>query len=309
MVSPDGSGKFVRQDVQIMSAGQKMAGWLYVPSGLASGERRPAIVMAHGWTAVKEMYLDVYAARFASEGFVVAVFDYRNFAASEGEPRQHIDPSMQHEDYKNAITWVQLQSMVNPERIGIWGSSFSGAHVLHLGAFDRRARAVVAQVPLVNGIANFRRLVRNDHWPATYASLAADRTEQYRTGKMAYLPVVAEQGQPSALPTPDSYEWMIRVGKTRAPSWKNEQTERSLELALEYNPGAGIHLISPTPLLMIVAENDVLTPSDLAIEAYSRAMEPKKLAIIPGGHFDAYTVEFERSSGLVADWFLQHLMK
>lgn len=301
--------KFTRQDIQIKSGGLNMAGWLYVPTGLREGEKRPAIVMAHGWSAVKEMHLDDYAAKFAGNGFVVTVFDYRNFGPSEGEPRQHIVPAMQHEDYKNAITWTQLQPMVNPDKIGIWGSSYSGGHVLHLGAYDRRVKAVVAQVPLVNAVANFRRLVRNDYWPGMHAWLAADRMEQYKSGKMGYLPVVDEQGKPSALPTPDSYEWFIKTGKSRAPNWKNEQTVRSLELALEYNPAAGIHLISPTPLLMIVAENDVLTPTDLAIEAYGKALEPKKLEIIPGGHFDAYTIGFDRSSTPALNWFKQHLMK
>jgi uncharacterized protein len=95
---------FTRQDVPFSNVGKKLVGWLYVPKGLKSGEKRSAIVMAHGWSAVKEMYLDDFAAKFSNGGFVVLVFDYRNFGDSEGEPRGHIDPNMQHEDYKNAIT-------------------------------------------------------------------------------------------------------------------------------------------------------------------------------------------------------------
>jgi fermentation-respiration switch protein FrsA (DUF1100 family) len=83
---------FTRQDVRITSQGLKMGGWLYVPNGLKEGEKRATIVMAHGWSAVKEMYLDDFAAKFANGGFVVVVFDYRNFGNSEGEPRSHIDP-------------------------------------------------------------------------------------------------------------------------------------------------------------------------------------------------------------------------
>src|SRR3989441_7249735 len=108
---------FSRKDISFKSAGLNLVGWLYVPDGLKTGEKRPAIVMAHGWSAVKEMYLDAFAAKFARGGFVVTVFDYRNFGASEGEPRRHIDPHMQHEDYKNAITWTTMQPMVDPERI------------------------------------------------------------------------------------------------------------------------------------------------------------------------------------------------
>ncbi len=300
---------FTRQNVTFKSAGLNLSGWLYVPNGLKQGEKRPAIVMAHGWSAVKEMYLDDFAAKFSNGGFVVVVFDYRNFGDSEGEPRSHIDPHMQHEDYKNAITWTMLQPMVDANRIGIWGSSYSGAHVIHLAAFDRRVKCAVAQVPLVNAMDNFRRLVRADFFPATQAWLAADRTEQYTTGKINYLPVVAEQGKPSALPTQDSYDWFIKTGQTRAPNWKNEQTVRSLELALEYNPAANIHLISPTPFMLIVAENDTLTPTDLAIEAFGRAREPKQLVIIPGGHFDAYVSGFESASTPALKWFTQYLMK
>lgn len=300
---------FARQDVRFASAGKKLVGWLYVPKGMKQGEKRPTIVMAHGWSAVKEMYLDDFAAKFANGGFVVLVFDYRNFGDSEGEPRSHIDPHMQHEDYKNAITWATLQPMVDANRIGIWGSSYSGAHVIHLAAFDRRVKCAVAQVPLVNAMDNFRRLVRADFFPGTQAWLAADRVEEYTTGKINYLPVVAEQGKPSALPTQESYDFFIATGKTRAPKWENRQTVRSLELAFEYNPAANIHLISPTPFMMIVAENDVLTPTDLAIEAFGRAREPKQLVILPGGHFDAYVSGFQGASTPALNWFKQHLIK
>lgn len=301
---------FDRRDISFKSEGKNLAGWLYVPKGLKDGEKRPAIVMAHGWSAVKEMYLDDYAARYAGGGFVVTVFDYRNFGGSEGEPRNHIDPRMQHDDYRNAITWTMQQPMVDPDRIGIWGSSYSGGHVMHLAAYDKRVKCAVAQVPLVNAVDNFRRLVRADNWGGLYGWLAADRAEEYSTGKINYLPVVNEQGKPSALPTPDSYEWFIKTGQTRAPKWENRQTVRSLELALEYHPSAGIHLISPTPFMMIVSHNDVLTPTDLAIEAYGRAREPKQLVLLPGGHFDAYTGEgFKQSSGAALGWFQQHLLK
>lgn len=300
---------FARQDVTFASVGKKLVGWLYLPEGMKQGEKRPTIVMAHGWSAVKEMYLDDFAARFANGGFVVLVFDYRNFGDSEGEPRGHIDPHMQHEDYKNAITWVSLQPMVDANRIGIWGSSYSSAHVIHLAAFDRRVKCAVAQVPLVNAMDNFRRLVRADFFPGTQAWLAADRAEEYTTGKINYLPVVDEQGKPSALPTQESFDWFIKTGQTRAPKWENRQTVRSLELALEYNPAANIHLISPTPFMMIVAENDTLTPTDLAIEAFGRAREPKQLVIVPGGHFDAYVAGFQSASTPALNWFSQHLMK
>jgi fermentation-respiration switch protein FrsA (DUF1100 family) len=111
----------------------------------------------------------------------------------------------------------------------------------------------------------------------------------------------------SALPTPDSWEWFSSTGETRAPSWRNEVTLRSVEMFTEYEPGTYLPWISPTPLLLLVAVGDHLVPSELAIAAFDTAHQPKELIIMPGGHFDAYTVGFEASSGPARDWFLRHL--
>ena len=84
-------------------------------------------------------------------------------------------------------------------------------------------------------------------------------------------------------------------------------TARSLEYGFGYEPGAYIGLVSPTPLLLIVAVKDHLAVSDLAIAAYERAFEPKKLVLLPGGHFDAYTTEFAQSVAPAVDWLRTHL--
>src|SRR5579884_4519163 len=90
----------MRRDVTFRSQGLTCAGWLYVPDDLRPGERRPAIVMAHGFSAVKEMHLPNFAERFTAAGFITLVFDYRYFGDSEGEPRSQLFPAEQHEDYQ-----------------------------------------------------------------------------------------------------------------------------------------------------------------------------------------------------------------
>jgi uncharacterized protein len=309
-VGPAAAQKFDRRDVSFQSQGLKLAAWYYVPRGLKADERRPAIVMAHGFSAPKEALLQNFADRFAAAGFVVLVFDYRYLGASEGEPRNQIFPHEQIEDYRNAITWTQLQKEVNPEKIGIWGTSYSGAHVLHLGAFDRRVKAVVSQVMMVDGPASAGRLNRADNLPLVVGFVARDRAQRYTTGTVNYIPVVAPEGQPSALPTPESHEFFMKVVAPNAPRWENRVTVESIEKFLEYNPAANIHRISPTPLLMVVADDDRLTPTDLAIQAYQRALEPKKLALFKGGHFDAYQAPgLDSTAGAAVDWFRQWLMK
>jgi hypothetical protein len=288
--------------------GVTLRGWLYLPDRPTGPA--PAVVMAHGFSAVKEMYLDRFAETFAAGGLGALVFDNRNFGASDGAPRQHIDPWEQVRDYRDAITFAETLPEVDASRLGVWGSSYSGGHVLVLGALDRRVKCVVAQVPLISGHRNARRLIRSDFIAPVQAQFDADRRARYAGQAPAMIPVVAEDpAAPCALPTPDSWEWFTETGKRRAPAWRNEVTLQSVELFTEYEPGAYIEWVSPTPLMLVVAAGDHLTVSDEALAAYARALEPKRLVLLGGGHFDAYVKDFESASGPARDWFVQHLAK
>jgi fermentation-respiration switch protein FrsA (DUF1100 family) len=296
----------VRRDIAFDAEGTTLRGWFYPAEG-ASGPGA-AVVMAHGFSAVKEMYLDSFAEVFAAAGLNVLVFDNRGFGASDGEPRQEIDPWAQVRDYRDAITYLHTVPEVDPNRIGIWGSSYSGAHVLVVAAIDRRVKAVVSQVPLISGHANFRALVRADFIAGFRAQFDADRLARFGGEPPAMVPVVDKDPlAPSALPTPDSWEWFTQTGDTRAPTWRNEVTLRSVEMFTEYEPGTYLPYISPTPLLLLVAEGDHLVPSEIAIAAFDTAHQPKELIIMPGGHFDAYIAGFEAGSGAARDWFTRHL--
>lgn len=298
----------MREDVEFDADGVTLRGWLYTPDR-ASGPA-PTVVMAHGFSAVKEMYLDRFAEAFAEAGLAALVYDNRNFGASDGQPRQEIDPWAQVRDYRTAITYAMTRAEVDAERIGIWGSSYSGGHVLVVAAIDRRVKCVVAQVPLVSGHANFRALVRADFIAGFRAQFNADREARFRGEAPAMVPVVDEDLlAPSALPTPDSYTWFTETHASRAPSWRNEVTLRSVEMFTEYEPRPYLPWISPTPLLMCVAENDVLTPTDVAIAGYENAHQPKKLVILPGGHFDAYVDGFDVAAPAAVDWFTHHLQR
>lgn len=295
-----------RRDIEFDADGVTLRGWFYPAEG-ASGTA-PTIVMAHGYSAVKEMYLDRYAEHFSRNGLNALVFDNRNFGDSDGTPRQEIDPWAQVRDYRTAITYALTLPETDGSRIGIWGSSYSGGHVLVVAAIDRRVKAVVSQVPLVSGYDNVRALVRSDFIDGFREQFDADRLARFQGDPPAMVPVVAEDPlAPSALPTPDSWTWFTETAKDRAPNWRNEVTLRSVEMLAEYNPIAYVDQISPTPLLLLPARNDVLTPTHLAIGAYEKARHPKKIALLPGGHFDAYVKGFEESSSPALDWFREHL--
>ena len=168
---------------------------------------------------------------------------------------------------------------------------------------------MVCQVPLISGLQNARRLIRSDLFAGLRANFDADRESCYAGNPPAMIKVVAEEpGEPCALPTDDSKEFFLETAKTLAPAWINEVTLKSVEMFIDYEPGDYISKISPTPFLLVVAEGDHLVVVDLALEAYERALEPKKLLILPGGHFEAYTGEaFKVNSATQRDWFVQHL--
>jgi uncharacterized protein len=297
----------MRKDIEFKCEdGTTLRGWHYLPG--SRQDKVSTIVIAHGYSAVKEMYLDRFAESFAEAGLASVVFDNRNFGASDGEPRQEIDPWQQIRDYRDAISFAETLGETDANRIGIWGSSYSGSHVLVVGAIDRRVRCVVSQAPMISGHENVRRLVRADHIAGFQRMFESDRRSRFAGNPPDMVPVVSEDpAGPAALASADSWKWFTETGRNRAPAWKNEVTLRSVEMLSEYEPGSYIGFISPTPLLMIVALGDHLTVADAALAAYERALPPKQLVTLKGGHFDAYVADFADSSAAAAKWFIQHL--
>ncbi len=295
----------MRRDIEFNAEGVILRGWLYLPEKLAG--RAPAIVMSHGFSAVKEQYLDRYAEVFSREGFAVLVFDHRNLGASDGEPRQEMDPWAQVRDYRHAITFARTLKEVDRERIGIWGTSYSGGHVLIVGAIDRRVKCVVSQVPAISGSGSAQRRVRPDLVPALLERFNADREARFAGKPPSMVPVVSEDpGAPCALPGKECWDFFMGT-QSFAPAYRNEVTLRTMEMAREYEPGIYVPRISPTPLLMIIADRDTLSPTDLALQAYQQALEPKQLVLIRGGHFIPYIDRFQEASTAARDCFKMHL--
>jgi fermentation-respiration switch protein FrsA (DUF1100 family) len=294
----------MRRDIEFDSEGVTCRGWLFTPDH--GRGPWPGVVMAHGFSAVKEMRLDRFAEAFAAAGLASLVFDYRGFGASDGEPRQDPDPPAQIADYRNAISSARRRPEFDPARLGIWGTSYSGAHVLVVAARDHRVRAAVSQVPLIDGWESMGLLAGEEGRAQMVRELIAERERIYAGGEPALVPVVDDKGGPAALGTADAWEW-FQLAARSAPTWKNHVTLRSLERLLEYAPGLTIDRIAPTPLLLIAAEQDFL-PLDLARRAFDRAGEPKRLVVLPAGHFAPYEPPFfETAAREAVEWFTRHL--
>ena len=286
--------------------GITLRGWLQVPDG---AERPPVVLMNQGFGGHKEWGLPRLADILAEAGIAAIAYDHRNFGDSDGEPRFEADPQLQIRDYRAAITFAGTLVEVDPQRLGIFGTSLSGGHVLVLGAIDRRVRCVVSQVPTVSGWQQAIRRFNPD-------ALAQMRERWDVDRRNRFLGQAPEVVQYASLDPSDSLSGrsMSRVAffrglteEERRP-WQNKITLRSSELQSEYEPGVYVSRISPTPLLMIVAEDDRTIGSDLSLELYARALEPKGLVLTKGGHYDVYGSEFDTAANATRDWFSKWLL-
>jgi fermentation-respiration switch protein FrsA (DUF1100 family) len=302
----------VRRDVEFRSGGDTVRGWLYTPD--AGDGPFPVIVMAGGWCYVKELVQPHYAQMYADAGFAALLFDYRNFGSSGGDRRQHIDPNAQIEDYKNAISYAETLPEVDPERIGVWGLSYSGGHVLVVGATDPRVKCIASQIPVVDGYRNMRRVHGTIGFRAFEELLLEDRRRRFATGEDGFLPHAAPDptSEVSAWPFPETYETFKALKATDAPAYENRSTIESCELLMSYSIHPYLPRLLNTPTLVVVAEKDDLTLWDLEIEAYNRIPTPRKKLVVVGGstHMTLYSdlSLLDQAARAATDWFTEHLL-
>ncbi|MBB3349730.1 alpha/beta hydrolase [Sphingomonas sp. BK069] len=293
-----------KTDVTFPAEGDVTLGaWLFRPEKAGP---HPAITMAHGYAGTKEHGIEPFARAFAEAGFVVLVHDHRSFGASGGEPRADVDPWRQIADWRRAISYLELLEDVDGSRIGLWGTSYAGGHAIVLGATDRRLRCVVAQVPTISGFEQGLRRIAPDNIPALERTFDEDERAQLAGEQPRRQAIVSDDpAVPAAYRSRDAIDFYLQLIPDGI--WENEVTVRSTRAARMYEPGAWIARVSPTPLLMVVAAEDRVTVTDLALAAYERALEPKRLALIPGGHFDPYIGQLSAAATAATAWFREHL--
>ena len=249
-----------------------------------------------------------FAEAFARAGFVSLVFDYRHWGDSEGEPRNQLFPLDEVEDVRNAITWTAGQPEVDPSRVSLWGTSFGGGIAVYTATFDRRVKAVVAQVPyLVDIETRFKE--DPEGWTSQGKFLQRDRTERYPSGRVSYLNIISGVGEPCVFPGQEAYneyQALVRDSPKQPPTWRNEITLESLEKIREFDPVHTISLLSPTPLLIVAGLHDSFVPIEVLREVQKRAGGNAALKELPIKHFEVYTEPWRsRVTSEEIDWLKQ----
>jgi uncharacterized protein len=293
----------------IPSENEELEALCYMPEGQGP---HPCVVLAGGWCYVKELAQPLFAEVFREAGLAALIFDYRCFGGSTGEPRQHIDPWKQIEDYRNAISYLQGREEIDGERIGAWGISYSGGHVLILGAIDPRVRAVCSVVPVIDGWDNLRLSHGTVSFRALQSALSEARRRLFETGEHTYFDhQPAALGEVGTFPFPHSRETFVRLKASEAPGYEGRATATSTDLLLAYSVRPFLSRLVATPTLICVAEGDDHTHWDLAAEAYNAIPgERKKLhTVLHSTHLTLYEdIETRRGIAEVgADWFSENL--
>jgi uncharacterized protein len=288
-----------RTDVTFTSAGERCAAWLYRPQ-----QADACVVLAHGWTGVREQRLDAFAERFAAAGLAALVFDYRHFGASEGTPRSLLDIAKQHADWRAAIDYARALEGIDPAKIALWGSSFSGGHVVTVAAEDARIAAVVAQVPFMDGFANLRRLGKLHSLRLTALGLR-DQLGALAGRSPQMVASVGPPGSLAVMNSPDA-EPGFQALNPSGLQWPNEAAARIVLRVGSYRPAKKVPQVR-CPILFVLAGDDVVTPPDLAVKAASRAQRAE-VRTYPGGHFDPYVGElFDRIAGDETEFLMRTL--
>jgi dienelactone hydrolase len=268
---------------------------------------RPCVVLAHGFGGTVDSGLLPYAERFAAAGLHALAFDYRHFGASDGEPRQLLSVREQLEDYAAAIAHARSLPGVDPERIAVWGSSYSGGHVVPVAVADGRVAAAIAQTPAMDGLTavlNVARYAGVAHLLRLVAVGIRDQLAAMRGERPVMLAVVGPPGSAAAMTTPDAQPGYERIAGER---WRNEVAARIMLRAGSYRPGLQADRL-PCPILVQIADRDSVAPVKAAQDAVWRATGRGEMRTYPIEHFDVYTgAPFERAIADQLHFLRRHL--
>jgi dienelactone hydrolase len=285
--------------INLWSEGTRIAADLFLPEPENADSRHPAILLCHGWGGPKAHLSSTYAPYFCRAGFVCLTFDYRGWfesdarlatpepqgeAASDGSLtvtgipiRDVVDPLDQNRDIHNLLDWLFEHERVDPERVGLWGSSFGGGHVIHVAGTDARIAAVVSQVPGMGPAPGPDGLLTPD---IGVQKLAAAMTR----GELAIVPRPPEQ--PESLNgvgdfrTMWRYQPRVKARNIRAPTLIIDQEDE--EYGGRENSG-------------LAARNAIPDSTDVSYQ------------VLPGSHYDVYENNYQQSARLARDWFVRHL--
>jgi uncharacterized protein len=292
----------MKRPVVFYSEGVELRGDIYVPDDLREGEKRAGIVLCHGYTGVKDLYLPDTARGLNGAGYVAMTFDYKGWGESEG-PRSRLAPYSRVLDVQAAMTFLSLQPEVDAARIGLYGTSYGGATVCWVGAVDPRARCIVSVVGIGHGGRWMRGVRRPDEWFDLLDRAKADRERRVMTGESEFV-------ERREILLPDRQSAALAAAARRDNPWAVSTIPLEyVDDTLGFHPEWIVDKIAPRPILFITTDNDRLVPPEESEQLYARAQEPKRLVVLKGyGHYEVYNEPaFSEVIAGTLEWYHHYL--
>ena len=290
------------ESVSFYSEGVRLEGDLYRPDGAGPDDARAGIVLCHGYTGVKSLYLPDNARVLTEAGYVVLTFDYKGWGASEG-PRARLAPFSRVADALAALTFLQTRPGVEPAHLGLYGTSYGGATVIWAAALDPRVRCVVSVVGVGDGRRWMRSVRRPDEWHDLLARAQEDREQAVVSGEstMAERDEILLQDRASAQ--------LSAAARAGNPDAVSTVPASFIDETLSFHADWVVGKIAPRPLLLVATEDDRLVPPEESQSLYDLAGEPKRLVVLKGyGHYDVYAEPaFGEVMAATLAWYRAHL--
>jgi hypothetical protein len=292
----------VKKAVSFYSEGMRLVGDVYYPVGAAPSEPRAGIVLCHGYTGVKDLYLPDNARVLNEAGYVVLTFDYKGWGQSEGA-RSRLAPYSRVADVQAALTFLGTLPEVDAQRLGLYGTSYGGATVVWTGAIDPRVKCVVSVVGIGDGARWMRSVRRPDEFHDLLARSEQDRRRRALEGQselVAREEILLPDRQSAAL---------AAAARRNNPAAVGTIPLEYVDETLQFAPEWVVDRIAPRPVLFITTDDDRLVPPEESFRLYARAGEPKKLVVLRGyGHYEVYAEPaFSEVMQATLAWYREHL--
>ena len=279
------------------SKGTTCAAWRFLGIGDAfvTDKGRPCVVMAHGFGGTRDTGLLGYAEGFAAAGLDVLLFDYRGFGDSDGGPRQLVSYRRQRADYRAAIASARKLDGVDPDRIILWGTSYSGGHVLPVAVGDGRIAAALSLTPAMDGLSALLAIARHGGPRRLLPLITNGLKDVFRALTRRaphYLPVVGKPGSLAIMTAPGGLEGYEALA---GPSWRNQVTARTA-LEVAFNRPTRFASRVRFPLLVQIGDNDAVAPPAAAHRAADKAGRHATVRTYPVDHFDVYEGRWQKQA-------------
>lgn len=284
------------QKVEFDSDGLTLSGLLHRPRGMKKGEKRPAMLVLHGFGTSKNGSTPRQAAEILEGlGYIVLRFDMRGCGESGGE-RAWILCQDQVRDTSNALTWLAKQEGVDGRRIGVFGHSFGAAVAVYTGGIDERVAAVVGCGSWGDGVAKFREQHPTPaKWKKFMGRLEEGRRRRRETGKSLMVPRFEIVPIPKAQRKNLEGDWIKRFPAETAMSM------------MDFRANDVVANISPRPLLLLHPANDTTTPTSQAVGLFQHAKQPCDMYLVSGVDHFMLSDDTGIVRAMLKDWLERYL--